>query len=75
MNTIKVHELGLLNAFEHRLRELEWEIRDRFFDVNIEMRRVNRIVRKNIRFLQYVDPIFLEYKRISRRLRGIRLIY
>ncbi len=72
MTIIETQDLNLISAFQYRLRELEWEIHDRFFDAKMEIRRVSRILRKNIGYLQYIDPIFIEYKRISQRLRGMK---
>lgn len=72
MKTIEVNDINLIAAFQYRLRELEWEIRDRYFDANVEIRRVSRVLRKNIRYLQFLDPIFAEYQILTQRLNYAR---
>lgn len=72
MRTIETYDINLLNAIQYRLREIEWEIRDRFFGGRIEIRRISRILKKHIRRLQNTDPIFGEYQKLNERLQGAK---
>ncbi len=72
MKTIEVNDINLIAAIEYRLREIQWEIRDRYFYANVEIHRVRRVLRKNIRYLQFLDPIFLEYKILTQRMNYAR---
>lgn len=72
METIEIYDDDLLEALEYRVREIEWEVSDRFFNAPIERYRIKRFLNKHVEHLKNRDPLFAEYHRLILRLERAR---